>query len=112
LVKWWLLAIPHYLVVAVFAGGWGFGWTDSRSTGGGGGLITLLVVIAGVILLVSGRYPRDLFNLVMGLNRWCYRVLAYAMLMRDEYPPFRLDNGGDDPGSAKAATPPLTPVPA
>ena len=68
---------------------------------GGGGLISLLAVIAGVILLVRGRYPLDLFSLVMGLNRWCYRVLAYAMLMRDEYPPFRLDAGGTDPGSAR-----------
>ena len=34
----------------------------------------------------------------MGLNRWCYRVLAYATLMRNEYPPFRLDTGGTDPG--------------
>jgi len=33
------------------------------------------------------------------MNRWCYRVLVYAALMRDEYPPFRLDTGGPDPGS-------------
>jgi hypothetical protein len=42
----------------------------------------------------------------MGMNRWCYRVLAYAALMRDEYPPFRLDTGGTDPGSV-----PVPPVP-
>jgi len=36
----------------------------------------------------------------MGLNRWCYRVVAYTALLRDEYPPFRLDQGGTDPGSA------------
>lgn len=107
LVKWWLLAIPQYLVVAVFAGGWSGAWTGWRTAGGG--LISLLTVIAGVILLIRGRYPRDLFSLVMGLNRWCYRVLAYAMLMRDEYPPFRLDTGGIDPGSAKAS--PVEPRP-
>lgn len=72
---------------------------------GGGGLITLLAVIAVIILAISGRYPQRIFDLVMGLNRWCYRVLAYAALMRDEYPPFRLDAGGTDPGH-------LSPLPA
>jgi hypothetical protein len=91
LIKWWLLAIPQYLVVAVFAGGWHLAGTS--------GLIAILVVIAAVILLFTGRYPDSIFDFVMGMNRWCYRVLAYVALMRDEYPPFRLDNGGMDPGS-------------
>jgi hypothetical protein len=106
LVKWWLLAIPQYLVVAVFAGGWGIGRNDSWRFAGSGGLIALLSIIAAVILLFSGRYPRSIFDFVMGMNRWCYRVLAYAALMRDEYPPFRLDSGGTDPGSTPAAPPP------
>jgi hypothetical protein len=96
LVKWWLLVLPHYLIVAVFAGGWGVGWTGGARIAGGSGLITLLVLIAAVVLLFSGRYPRSIFDFVMGLNRWCYRVLAYAALMTDEYPPFRLDTGGTD----------------
>jgi hypothetical protein len=62
-------------------------------------------VIAVIILAISGRYPQRIFELVIGLNRWCYRVLAYAALMRDEYPPFRLDSGGIDPGH-------LAPLPA
>ena len=45
----------------------------------------------------------------MGLNRWCYRVLAYAALMRDEYPPFRLDSGGIDPGTQLPPPPTATP---
>jgi Domain of unknown function (DUF4389) len=108
LVKWWLLALPQYLIVAVFAGGWGLGFGGWRTASGGGGLIALLALIAVVILAFSGRYPQQMFDLVMGLNRWCYRVLAYAALMRDEYPPFRLDTGGTDPGhfSSLAAGPP------
>lgn len=94
LVKWWLLALPHYFVVAVFSGGWGAGWTDKA---GDFGLIGLLAVIAAATLLFTGRYPRQLFDFVMGLNRWCYRVLAYAALMTDVYPPFRLDPGGPEP---------------
>ena len=98
LVKWWLLALPHYLIVAIFAGGlWVAGhpaWWEAF----GGGLIALLALIAAVAMGFSGRYPTSLFDFVMGLNRWCYRVLAYVMLMRDEYPPFRLDPGSSDPG--------------
>jgi hypothetical protein len=87
-----------HLIVAIFAGGWEFGRSAAWRVTGGVGLITLLAVIAAVILAVSGRYPQRIFDLVMGLNRWCYRVLAYVALMRDEYPPFRLDTGGTDPG--------------
>jgi hypothetical protein len=55
------------------------------------GLIPVLALVAGVVLLVQGRYHRDLFTLLVGLNRWVYRVAAYVLLMRDEYPPFRLE---------------------
>jgi hypothetical protein len=103
LVKWWLLALPHYLVVAVFAGGWGIGWNGAWRMASGGGLIAILVIIAAVALAVRGRYPESIFDFVMGMNRWCYRVLAYVALMRDEYPPFRLDSGGLDPGSVPSA---------
>jgi len=106
LVKWWLLAIPHYIVVAFFDGGFGRFW--------GPGLIGALVLFAAVVLLFKQRYPRDMFDLVMGMNRWTFRVVAYAALMRDEYPPFRLDIGPTElvrPGSAAPAEipePPLT----
>ena len=110
LVKWWLLVLPHYLVVAVFAGGWGFGWNGGWRAAGGGGLIALLAIIAAVVLAAQGRYPESIFDFVMGMNRWCYRVLAYAALMRDEYPPFRLDSGGMDPGSVPETPPQPSPT--
>ena len=105
LVKWWLLAIPHYLVVGIFLGG---GWYVASGRDGneaGLGLIGLLVLVAAVVLLFTGRYPRPVFDLVLGLNRWVLRVAAYAGLMTDEYPPFRLDQGGTDPGSAVVSRP-------
>ena len=107
LVKWWLLAIPHYLVVGFFAGGWGLGWRSAWPIGGG--LISLLAVIGAVVLAVRGRYPEQVFDFVMGMNRWCYRVLAYAALMRDEYPPFRFDPGGMDPGHVSPEPSPTSP---
>jgi hypothetical protein len=97
LVKWWLLALPHLIIVGLFVGGWGFGWTGGWRAAGGGGLIAILAIVAGVILAVTGKYPAALYDFIMGLNRWCYRVLAYVALLTDQYPPFRLDNGGPNP---------------
>ena len=81
-VKWWLLAIPHYIVMSFLSGGAG-----PRA---GGGLTGVLVLFAAVVLLFKGRYPQDIYDLVIGFNRWSFRVVAYAALMRDEDPPFRL----------------------
>lgn len=74
LVKWFL-AIPHYivlffLVIAAF----------------------FCVVIAWFAILFTGRYPRSLFDFVMGVQRWGLRVAAYAfLLVTDKYPPFSLE---------------------
>jgi len=81
LIKWWLLAIPHYMVMGFFYGGWGWRY---------GGLVLLLTLFAAIAVLFTGRYPRDIYELVLGMDRWGYRVVAYASLMTDEYPPFRV----------------------
>src|SRR5256885_2573163 len=96
LVKWWLLAIPHYLVVSIIAGS---------------GLTGLLVLIGGVALLVTGRYPRALFDFIIGLNRWGNRVNAYISLLTDEYPPFRLDQGPEEPAVSGPALSGAAPAP-
>jgi hypothetical protein len=111
LVKWWLLAIPQYIVVAFFAGGWSAGLSGAWRGVVAYGLIGVLALISAVILGFSGRYPDSLFDFIMGMHRWCYRVFAYVALMRDEYPPFRLDAGGTDPGSMPVP-PPSPPPPA
>jgi Domain of unknown function (DUF4389) len=115
LVKWWLLALPQYLIVAVFAGGAWAGFNAMSDNGGwtsGGGLIGLLVLIAGVVLLFTGRYPKAIFDFVMGMNRWVFRVAAYATLMTDEYPPFRLDMGGHESAPDTTGTDAISPKPA
>jgi hypothetical protein len=116
LVKWWLLALPHYLVVAVFAGGaWaGIDAANNNNSGwtSGAGLIDMLVLIAAVVLLFTRRYPKGIFDFVLGMNRWVYRVVAYVALMTDSYPPFRLDMGGQDSPPVTAAADAVTPTPA
>ncbi len=116
LVKWWLLAIPQYIVVGILGGGAFLGWRSANRgwIASGPGLIGWLVIVAVVVLLFSGRYPRGIAVLVVGLNRWVYRVIVYAALMTDDYPPFRLDQGEeepdpvDEPGPGRAVMPPPT----
>ena len=74
LVKW-LLAIPHYILLV-------FLWL--------GALVA--VIMAWFAILFTGRYPRGLFDFVVGVGRWTNRVIGYAfVLVTDEYPPFRLN---------------------
>ncbi len=106
LVKWWLLALPQLLIVSLFVGG-GL-WIGDQATADNGwnsawgigvDLVSLLLCFAAIALLFTGRYPRPLYDFILGLDRWAVRVAAYVALMTDRYPPFRLDQGGADPGS-------------
>ena len=108
LVKW-LLAVPHLLVVGlIVADILPYPWTSNDwSSGfqpiGGYSVYNLLVVVAGFFLLITRRYPGGMFDLLMGINRWCYRVLTFVALMHDEYPPFRLDQGPYEPSDLRSA---------
>lgn len=98
LVKWWLLAIPHYILLGLVLGS--LGWVTDVGVVEfwvGGSLLGVLVFVAGLMLLFTGRYPGGLFDVIIGVNRWVFRVLVYVALMTDEYPPFRLDQGGHEP---------------
>jgi len=108
LVKW-LLAVPHYLLVGALVGS-GYvvasGMEDNRGFAySGPSVIGASVLIVAIALLFTGRYPTGLYDLVVGINRWSYRLVVYVALMTDRYPPFRLDQGGDDPeGPIEAAS--------
>ncbi|MCH7810534.1 MAG: DUF4389 domain-containing protein, partial [Chloroflexi bacterium] len=70
----WLLAIPHYIVLFFL-----------------GVLAVIAVVVAWFAILFTGRYPKGLFDFVVGVGRWGLRVQAYSfLLVTDRYPPFRL----------------------
>ena len=73
LVKW-LLAFPHYLVLIVLGIG-----------------VLFVHLIAFFAVLFTGRYPRGMWDFVVGVMRWAWRVGAYVLLLTDEYPPFTLD---------------------
>jgi hypothetical protein len=62
----------------------------------GGGVVGVLVLVAGLLLLFKNRYPREVFDVMMGFNRWVVRVGIYALLMTPQYPPFRVDPGATE----------------
>src|SRR5436190_16933372 len=74
----WLILIPHYIALVFL---------------GIGALVVIFISFFAV--LFTRRYPRGMFNYVVGVHRWAWRVQAYLYLMVDRYPPFTLD---EDPG--------------
>ncbi|MHC1557795.1 DUF4389 domain-containing protein [Actinomycetospora sp. C-140] len=104
LVKWWLLAIPQYVVVGLLIASpwWVWQGQDYRWSVGAGGLVGLLALVGIVVHAVRGAYPQTLFDLVIGFDRWVLRVAVYAALMTDRYPPFVLDTGPREPGETAA----------
>jgi hypothetical protein len=71
----WFLAIPHYIVLSVLVT-----------------IAMLLTIIAWFAIIFTGKYPEGIFNFVVGVSRWSYRVQGYAfLLVTDRYPPFRLN---------------------
>lgn len=92
----WFMAIPHLVIVALIMGDLLSLNQPSDSAAGAFSILNVLVVIAGVFVLINSRYPRPLFDFLLGINRWVYRVAAYVAFMRNEYPSFRLDTGNVD----------------
>jgi hypothetical protein len=97
----WLLAVPHLLIIGVVNNGGNWQLNQSRSgevsAAATFSLVTLVVLIAAVALLFTGRYPRGLYDLLVGIARWTLRVVAYVALLTEVYPPFRLDQGEHEP---------------
>ncbi|GAA3950401.1 DUF4389 domain-containing protein [Actinoplanes auranticolor] len=94
----WLLAVPHILLLGALGGA--ATWTiDNGDTTNSAplGVVTVGILIAGLSLLLTSRYPRGLYDLLVGVARWNLRVVAYLALLTPAYPPFRLDQGDTEP---------------
>ncbi|HEY2218704.1 MAG TPA: DUF4389 domain-containing protein [Gaiellaceae bacterium] len=100
LIGWWLLGAPQYAIAGVIAGGGGYA---------SAGIIGILVFVVAMLLLFKNTYRDDVFDVLMGFNRWCLRALAYGAFMTPRYPPFRFDPGPHEPTAAPLPPPGSTP---
>jgi hypothetical protein len=100
----WLFAVPHILLVAALTGAvtWEFETGGDTTTSAPISVVAAGVLIAGVALLFTGRYPRGLYDLLVGVARWNLRLIAYLLLLTPQYPPFRLDQGDREPDDGPA----------
>ncbi|MEV4347508.1 DUF4389 domain-containing protein [Actinoplanes sp. NPDC049596] len=87
----WLFAVPHLVILGALTG------AGTRREGAPVSVIGTALLIAGVALLFTGKYPRGLHDLLVGVARWNLRVAAYLTLLTPTYPPFRLDQGETEP---------------
>ncbi|MCA2218989.1 DUF4389 domain-containing protein [Jidongwangia harbinensis] len=107
----WLFAVPHVLLLGALTGAitWEFDIGDGTTRSAPISVVAAGVLIAAAALLFTGRYPRGLYDLLVGVARWNLRLIAYLLLLTPRYPPFRLDQGDrepdDDPAGAAAAAP-------
>jgi Domain of unknown function (DUF4389) len=102
LIKSWLLALPHLIIVSLLAPHSPVVVDRHRPDGRPPAHRRLLDAQPDrrprrILPVDHQAVPRSVFDLLMGINRWLYRVLDYVALMRDEYPPFRLDQGQEEP---------------
>ncbi|MEV4847523.1 DUF4389 domain-containing protein [Micromonospora matsumotoense] len=93
----WLFAIPHLALIGALSGATWQIQSDDTAASIPLGVVGLGLLIAGIGLLFTGRYPRGLYDLLLGVARWNLRVTAYLALLTTRYPPFRLDQGDREP---------------
>jgi hypothetical protein len=111
LIGWWLAGIPQYVIAGLLAGvGAGASTGASGATRPTGGVIDALMVVVAILLLIGKGYPRPVFNIAMGFQRWAIRAGVYALGMTREYPPFRVDGGPREPGQAPELPPASQPI--
>jgi len=93
----WLFAIPHWLLLgALTTAGWQV-YRDQNATASTLGVVGVAVLIAAVALAFTARLPAGLYDLLVGIARWSWRVIAYVALLSAAYPPLRLDQGDAEP---------------
>jgi hypothetical protein len=107
----WLLAIPQLVIVGALTTGGSWRFADQGEvTATTPGLVVIAVIIAALILAFTGRYPRGLHDLLVGVARWSVRVVAYVTLLTEVYPPFRLDQGDTEPEPVPEGPAPVAPA--
>jgi hypothetical protein len=107
----WLLAVPHVLLLSALTGAASYPLHRNDADGAPLGIFSVGVLIVVLSLLFAGRYPRGLYDLLMGIARWSLRVTAYLALLTPVYPPFRLDQGDTEPEPEPEPEPDPDPAP-